>query len=346
MIIFLTGAAGLLGGAIAHELVRRGHGVIGLVHNAADIRGNDGGALQASSFDGDPPQDGEILTLRGDIAEPGLGLSESERMAVAQGVDCVIHCAALVRFEAPSEDLESINVHGTCNVAKQFPNARLVHVSTAYSCGLRKGAISETSHGPNDSFGNGYERSKALAEHRLLELRPDAIIARPSIIVGEHKSGQIRSFDTVYTAFKFIAEGRVKSVRVDPRSTLNFVPIDHVVEGIVALACDTNAQSEIVHLAAREAISSELFLSLIGRTPGLRAPQIAAPCVEANGLAGMTERLIQPYLSYFERSPQFETNAITRLVGLKAPQLDAQDLLKHISFCVDEGFIKPRQATN
>jgi len=345
MIIFLTGAAGLLGGAIAHELVRHGHSVIGLVHNASDIRGNDGRALPSPRFDSTLPLAGEVRTLRGDISQPGLGLTESEREALVNGVDCIIHCAALVRFEASFEDLECINVRGTCHVAELIPDARLVHVSTAYSCGLQEGPIHEKPHGPNESFGNDYEQSKALTESRLLELRPDAIIIRPSIIVGEHKSGKIRSFDTIYAAFKFIAEGRIKSVRVDPASTLNFVPIDHVVEGIVALATNTNAQSEIVHLAGRRAIPSQVFLKLIGETPGLRAPEIAAPCDEAEDLAGMTERLIQPYLSYFKRSPQFETNAITRLAGLEPPVMDASDILKHIAFCVDAGFIKPREVT-
>lgn len=342
MVIFLTGAAGLLGGAIAHELVRRGHGVIGLVHRTNEIRGNDGSVLPALRFDGDLPLAGEVRTLGGDISQPGLGLTDSERIALVQGVDCVIHCAALVHFEAAFEDLEATNIHGTCNVAELCPNARFVHVSTAYSCGLREGRIAEKPHGPNEAFGNGYERSKALAERSLIELRPDAIIARPSIIVGEHKSGQIRSFDTIYTAFKFIAEGRIKSVQVAPDSTLNFVPIDHVVEGIVALASDTSAQSEVVHLTAREAISSQKFLQLIGETPGLRAPEISNPCDESESHASMTERLIQPYLSYFERSPQFETTAITRLAGLEPPQMDAKEILKHIAFCVDAGFIKPR----
>jgi len=342
VIIFLTGAAGLLGGALAHELIRRGHGVIGLVHNQSEIRDNDGAALDAPIFDGALPSGGKARTLRGDITKPDLGIDEASLTALVDSVDCVIHCAAMVRFEAAFEDLKAVNIEGTRNIAAMFPNARFVHVSTAYSCGLREGLIAEKRHGDNDAFGNGYERSKAISEDQLLAMRPDAIIARPSIVLGEHESGRIRSFDSIYAAFKFIASGRIASVPVAPGSTLSFVPIDHVVAGIVALATQAQTPPQIAHHVAREAISSEVFLKLIGQIPGLLSPAITTPGRDASQLSGMTQRLVQPYLSYFTRSPRFEANAITRLTGIEPPDMSEADIIKQIEFCVASGFIKPQ----
>ena len=341
MIIFLTGAAGLLGGAIAHELVRRGHGVIGLVHSDSAICGNDGAVLDAPHFDGTLPTAGAARTLKGDITLDGLGIDAAHRETLIQGIDCVIHCAAMVRFAATLEDLKAVNVEGTLNVAAMFPKARFILVSTAYSCGLRNGYVPEQHHGANEDFGNGYERSKALAEERLLAVRPDAVVARPSIILGEQASGRIRSFDAIYAAFKFIASGRVRALSVSPGSTLNFVPIDHVVDGVVALTTQTSASGEVVHLVARQAMPSENFLGLIGEIPGLSSPAIARAAVDGSACSGMTQRLIQPYLSYFTRSPDFEANAITRLTGLEPPMMTDADILKQIEFCVDSGFIKP-----
>jgi len=342
VIIFLTGAAGLLGGALAHELVRAGHGVVGLVRNETEIRGNDGAVLNAPRFDGNLPSAAEARTLKGDVTKPDLGLDTAHLAALIDGVDCVIHCAAMVRFEAAFEDLKAVNVDGTRNIAALFPDARFIHVSTAYSCGLREGLIAEQRHGDNDNFGNGYERSKAIAEDQLLTMRPDAIIARPSIVLGEHTSGRIRSFDSIYAAFKFIASGRIASVPVAHGSTLSFVPIDHVVNGVVALATQASATHQIVHLAAKEVVDTRRFLYLIGQIPGLLSPAITTPSDDASGLGGMTQRLVQPYLSYFTRSPRFETKALTWLTGIEPPEMSDADILKQIEFCVASGFIKPQ----
>lgn len=342
MIIVLTGAAGLLGGAIAHELVRGGHSVVGLVHKDSAIQDNDGAELDAPLFDGTLPGAGEIRRLQGDVTKDGLGLSPAHREALANTVDCVIHCAALVRFEADFQSLEAVNVTGTERVASLFPKARFVHVSTAYSCGLREGAIPEEPHGEYEAYGNGYEQSKAIAERRLMALRPDAIIARPSIVLGERETGRIRSFDTIYAAFKFIASGRIKAVPVAPGSTLNFVPIDHVVAGIIALATASQTPPSVVHLVAREAIATETFLSLIGRIEGLRSPQITRPDPAHGVQDSLVQRLIQPYLSYFTRAPRFESHAITRFAGIEAPEMGEDDMLRQIRFCVEAGFIKPK----
>ncbi len=344
MVVFLTGAAGLLGGAIAHDLVRRGHSVIGLTHRDSAIRGNDGTALDAAPFTGTIAPHGEVRTLKGDVTLPDLGLDEAMLTALINATQCVIHCAALVKFEADFADLEAVNVSGTKNLATLFRDARFVHVSTAYTCGVFEGVIEEHLHDPEGGFANGYERSKALAEGELLAIRPDAIIARPSIILGEHKSGRIRSFDTIYAAFKLIAEGRIKHVPVATGASLNFVPIDHVVDGTVALALANEAGPHIVHLVARKAIATERFLAVIKETPGLNSPEITRPDETAPKPANMMQRLVQPYLSYFTRSPEFETRALARLTGIESPDMDEADLANHIAFCVETGFIKPRGA--
>ncbi len=340
MNIFVTGAAGLLGGALVAELLHRGHAVVALVHRQPDIRGNDGEAAAGQIYDGSPPLAGVAIMLQGDISAPGLGIEPATQTWLDRHIDLVIHCAALVKFEAATADLEAVNVSGTRNVIGLFPNARIIYVSTAYVCGLKDGPVAEAECNPNDIFGNGYEQSKAHAENIVRQTRPDAIIARPSIIVGEAASGRIRSFDNIYRAFKFIAEGKIKSVPVSPLATLNFVPIDHVVAGICGLAENEGAISAIVHLAARKSISATRFLSLIGEVPGLYCPEITSP--DAQNIAAITiaDRLAQPYWVYFSRFPEFETLALRHLTGLQAPDIDDAAIARQIQFCVDAGFIR------
>jgi 2-alkyl-3-oxoalkanoate reductase len=340
MNIFLTGAAGLLGGALVDALIRAGHAVVGLVHQETDIRSNDGQSIDATFFDGSHPVAGALKLLTGDVRFNGLCLSAERQAWLTSHIDLVIHCAALVKFEADAAELEAVNVDGTRHVAELFPSARFIHISTAYVCGVKDGLITETPCDPHGAFGNGYEQSKARAEAVLRELRPDAIIVRPSIIVGEFANGRIRSFDTIYRAFKFIAEGKVKSIPASSSATLNFVPVDHVVGGICDIVAGPDARPSIIHLTACRAIPAIRFLKLIGEIPGLFSPMIT------EGTAvGIAERLAQPYWGYFRRSPEFESRRLESMSGRIAPDMDDAALLRQIRYCVDAGFIRTR-ATN
>ncbi len=341
MTIFVTGAAGLLGGAPIAALTEAGHSVVGLVHNEATIRDNAGSALAAPHCDPTSPPP-RLCVVHGDVTRPGLGLDAATRDWLEQHVTLVIHCAALVRFDAAWDDLAAVNIGGTRHVAQLCPAARFIHVSTAYVCGLKDGPIAEAPCDPDGPFGNLYERSKAHGEMELHRLRPAAVIARPSIIVGEHASGRIRSFDTIYRAFKFIAEGKIATVPALPEATLNFVPIDHVVNGIAALVDQPDADGLIVHLAARDAVPASRFLGLIGAIAGLRSPRIIAPAQHSEARATIAERLARPYWGYFQRHPDFATNALEKLTGIAAPVMDDAALLRQIAFCAAAGFIRAR----
>lgn len=343
MNVFLTGAAGLLGGAVAAALAESGHAVVGLVHRAADIVGNDGRSLAMAPYDGAAPVPGTVTTLRGDVRQPGLGLDGAIRAALDRSIDVVVHCAALVKFEAEWPELEAVNVAGTGHAARLLPNARFLHVSTAYVCGLTNGPIAEAPCDPDGRFGNGYEQSKACAEAALAALRPDAVIARPSIVVGEAASGRIRSFDSIFRAFKFIAEGKITAVPAAPLATLNFVPIDHVVAAICDLVESPAARGHICHLAAREAIPAAHFLHLIGTIAGLARPALLPSCPAPDRKLGIAERLAQPYLQYFQRYPEFETTQLARLSARVTPTMDDASLIRQIGYCVDNGFIRARK---
>jgi len=341
MAILITGAAGLLGGALAGALIRQGHAVIAVVNKKGVLRDNAGNTLAATPCDLTSRPSG-LSVFQADISRPGLGLGEAERSWLDNHVGIVIHCAAIVRFKASWDKLEAVNISGTRNVAQLCPSARFVHVSTAYVCGLKDGPIPEASSDIDGTFGNGYERSKAHAEAVVHELRPAAAIVRPSIIIGEAASGQIRSFDNIYRAFKFIAEGKIAKVPVLPTATLNFVPIDHVVSGIAALVRQPLADGRIIHLVAQEAIAAVRFLELIGEVEGMHCPCVVAPAEPADVKSNAEERLARPYWSYFQRHPEFATGELAALTGIAAPAMDDAAIMRQISFCVEAGFIRPQ----
>ena len=342
MNIFVTGIAGLLGGALAAELLAAGHTVFGLVRHNQDIRALDSSLLPASDFNGKLPQAGTISLLQGDVSQPNLGLSADTVTFLSQNIDCMIHCAALVQFEADEDDLARVNVDGARHAAALLPAARFIHVSTAYTCGSLSGPIGEEPHHAERAFANAYEKTKAAGELVVMAQRSDAIIARPSIVVGAYEDGLISSFDTIYRMLKFMAEGRIDRLDVAADATLNFVPIDHVTAALAELAQLRKAGPHFVHLAAQKAIGTRRFLALIGAIDDLSAPSICAPQPGQSAKQSLARQLTRPYAPYFTRAPDFATDNLLRLTGMRPAQMDEKAILRQLSFCVKAGYIRPR----
>jgi HAD superfamily hydrolase (TIGR01490 family) len=88
----------------------------------------------------------KITVLDGDLSSPDLGLAADAR-SLLSGVDIVIHAAATVVFDAPLDQALRTNIEGPRTLIRLVREAgarpRLVHVSTAYVCGLRRGLVPE-----------------------------------------------------------------------------------------------------------------------------------------------------------------------------------------------------------
>ena len=333
MNILLTGAAGLIGGELARRLVARGHRVTALVHRTREVRGNDGALVAVA----------EALT--GDVTQPRLGWDPTAHARVAAAHQLVIHCAASVRFDLSAEEGERTNVAGTRHVAElaRAGGAAMLHVSTAYVCGRVDGPVAEGPVPPGTRFANGYEASKAAAEAVVEEGGLPWTIARPSIVVGEHATGAIRQFDTIYAAFRLIAEGRVRQLPASQGATLDFVPIDHVAGGLADLA-ERRPLGAHVHLTASSSVPVPAFADAIARWPHFARPRLVAP--ERFDVARLppTERRLYArvaavYATYFQRDPRFEAGRLAAASGRVCPPTDAAFLHRLMTFAIDAGFL-------
>ena len=331
MKILITGAAGLVGGDVASRLAARGHRVSALVHRNPDVRGNDGIAP------------GLHAILHGDVTKPGLGLDE----AMARDHDLLIHCAATTRFDLSQADYNATNVAGVANaiaLAKTGGMA-LLHVSTAYVCGLRNGAIAEDDPLPASGFANGYEASKAVGEALIVSSGLIWAIARPSVIVGDSTRGAIRTFDTIYAAFKLIAEGRVRHMAATADATIDFVPIDHVSAGIVALAeAGSAAAGGRYHLVSAQPVPVATFAAAIGSYSQFSAPILTPPeAFDPSALPPLERRLYARvaglYSTYFQRDPRFDDSRFRALTELACPPTGMPFLKRLIDHCIEVGFL-------
>src|SRR5439155_25473021 len=147
-----------------------------------------------------------LQVFESDISLPGLGLNESAKRQILSLAGEIWHCAASLSFEQENrEEIFRMNVDGTRNVlelVKQTPTRRLQHVSTAYIAGNRPDIALETEINVGQTFKNAYEESKCQAELLIVDEQRKGTIAasiyRPSIVIGDSRSGRATHFHGVY----------------------------------------------------------------------------------------------------------------------------------------------------
>ncbi len=295
-----------------------------------------------------PPGAGSLLTLTGSVADANFGLGADLARVVTAEHDLLIHCAAATGFSLDPAIYQAVNVEGTrhSTALARAGGMALLHVSTAYVCGARNGLVREGELA-DGGFANGYEASKAEAERIVRGAGIPAVVARPSIVLGEWESGAIRSFDATYAAFRLIAGGRVRTIPAAPHATLDFVPIDHVASGLVDLAeAMSSAAGKTVHLCSRTPISAAEFVAAISTFAHLQAPRLEDARSFEPALLPPSERRLHArvtgfYDSYFQRSPIFDDANLVALSGRRCPSTGRAYVERLIAYCIEAGFLPP-----
>jgi nucleoside-diphosphate-sugar epimerase len=184
-------------------------------------------------------------------------------------------------------------VEGTRNVvdfAASCPRLeRLSYVSTAYVAGEPRRLFQEDELDVGQSFRNPYERSKFEAE-RMLRRRAAGLplqILRPSIIVGDSRTGRTSSFNVLYGPLKAFARGAIPAIPARRSSPVDIVPVDYVADRAVDLAED--GPDGTFHLVAgRNATTVGRLLELASDQLGQKPPAVLPPAAY--------RRLVHPWL--------------------------------------------------
>src|SRR5207248_4237434 len=105
---------------------------------------------------------------------------------------------------SPREGMRRLNLTGTQAVLELAIDCRNLrrfrHVSTVFVSGDRVGVVAEDELACGQAFRNAYEESKFEAEllvRRAMGQIP-ATVLRPSIVVGDTKTGEIDRFEGPY----------------------------------------------------------------------------------------------------------------------------------------------------
>ncbi len=237
----------------------------------------------------------KFVFIDGDIEKPQLGIADAELERLTRSITHVVHCAASVSFDDAYENSFRANVQGARNAlvfALSLQNAKgsrfIQHVAieTSYIHGRKKRTTAQESAlvFPRNFYNNFYELTKAMAsletDYTLIEkgLRVSQLL--PSIVIGHSKTGNNRGDTKVVNApinafgrskeamdlLQGDAVGRGKAWLIgsiasafpgDRSAELNIVPVDRVVEGILAALTAPASIGERIHLATDNRIRSE-----------------------------------------------------------------------------------------
>jgi thioester reductase-like protein len=295
--VLLTGVTGFVGTAVLARLLRRSdRPVIALVRGAD---GDDAAArLRAALEDVFEPADVEAHAARctavpSDLLRDDLGLDRPTREDLAHRCDEIIHCAASVTFDLPLHEARAVNAAGASRVAHLAERAmqrgaglrRLAHVSTAYVAGDRDGAFGEEDVTRGIPFRNTYEQTKHEAEELLRAWAPELPlqIVRPSIVVGDRRSGWTRSFNVLYWPLRQFSKGRLPVIPAIADAPVDVVPVDYVADVVLGLA---DAPPGTYHaVAGQQASTVRDIIDLASARFGIEAPAIVPPRLLDEALA-------------------------------------------------------------
>ncbi|XP_063218800.1 putative fatty acyl-CoA reductase CG5065 [Bacillus rossius redtenbacheri] len=274
----VTGATGFLGKVLVEKLLRDSQvAVVYLLlrpKRGVEVAQRLELLLQSKLFDRVRAQQADVasrvVAVRGDVSQPGAGLSPEDRETLLRRVHVVFHCAANVRFDQRLKEAVNLNTVGTRRILELCEGIRqleaLVHVSTAY-CHCDKPELQEVTypadHDPHkvidlvswlpdhiledisarlvDGQPNTYAYSKNLSEQLVTEWssKIPTGIARPSIVTGVWKEplpGWVENLNGPTGLMIGAGKGVIRSMHCNPDYCGDFMPVDVTANAIIALA--------------------------------------------------------------------------------------------------------------
>lgn len=281
--IFMTGFPGFIAGRLVERLAKPETQIFLLVQkNFIDKALKDMAVIAKKT---NTPLDNFAL-VEGDITLNNLGMINADLEIVREQTTDVYHLAAIYDLEVEKDLAQKVNVEGTQNVnelVKSLPNLRRYnYVSTCYVAGERKGVIYETELEHDAGFRNFYEETKYLAELEVEKLKTQlpVTIFRPSVVCGDSRTGETAKYDGVYYVIKYLLKFPeiLRLVNVGNEDVrLNLVPVDFVVDSMIALAKDENAVGKTIALADPNPLTTKSLCDAIAEAITSKKSVITPP---------------------------------------------------------------------
>lgn len=331
--LLLTGGTGFLGMSFLARLLEDDDGpeIFVLVRARDEVEADSRVAATLARLYLDPPRGAaRIRAVPADLEQPRLGLSPQQRATLVAHVDRVVHSAASISFTLPLADARRINVAGTravMELARELDQLeRFVHVSTAYVSGRLPGVFRESDPG-GSGFRNTYEWSKTEAEIAVA-MAADLpwVIVRPSIVVGDSRSGWTSAFNVLYWPLQAFARGLLEDVPADPHGVVDVVPVDYVVDVLERATFTPGLGGRFHAVAGENALSVDQLVEIACGQMGRRKPRYTpASAVPPDHPASV-------FAPYFDVATRFDDRRTRWLMGERVAPDPAEYLPRLLAF--------------
>jgi nucleoside-diphosphate-sugar epimerase len=265
--VLLTGATGLLGGALAaHLLDARPDLRLLLLARAAP------GVDAATRIRRSLARFGDLATAAltdridifpGDLADPGA--------LATVPFECVTHVVHAAIAAGSSPRARSVNVDRTLALARAARAGgrleRFVYVGSAWSCGAAARGVVDEDDAPRGEPVSDYLLHKSAAESQLANLPGlPLVIARPSLVIGHSRLGCEPSASLFWVLRLF---AHLRQIPWEKRRRLDAVPVDWVAAALARLLFSPTLTHLRYHLSAgpTESVSWGDLESAFGGSP-------------------------------------------------------------------------------
>jgi NAD(P)-dependent dehydrogenase (short-subunit alcohol dehydrogenase family) len=330
MSYFVTGATGFIGRHLVERLLEREGDIHVLVREGSEDKLE---RLRGQCGDGAD----RIKPVKGDLSEPMLGVSEEDRGAL-KGVEHFFHLAAIYDMTADEERNRRLNVNGTnsaIDLANEVGAGHFHHASSIAVAGEYEGHFTEDDFDEGQPLTHPYHRTKFEAEKLVRQrVKGPWRVYRPSIVVGDSRTGEMDKIDGPYYFFKAIQKARdvlpqwVPLFGIEVGKT-NIVPVDYVAAAMDHIAHQPDLDGQAFHLVDPKMRPAGEVINVFAQAG--HAPRIAVRVDKK-----MTDMLPKGVLSYAMKLPALKDirrsvladlgipDSIIEYVGLK-PTFDARD---------------------
>ncbi len=312
MSYFVTGATGFIGRHLVERLLEREGDIHVLVREGSEDK-----LARLTEGWGQPER---IKPVTGDLSQPLLGVSDADRETL-KGVEHFFHLAAIYDMTADDERNAKLNVGGTQNaveLANELGAGTFHHASSIAVAGMYEGHFTEDDFDVDQKLAHPYHRTKYEAE-KLVRAKVSGAwrVYRPSVVVGNSKTGEMDKIDGPYYFFKAIQKARFALpewfplVGIEVGKT-NIVPVDFVAAAMDHIAHLPDLDGQAFHLVNPKAQAA-------GDVINTFAEAAHAPKMVLRVDKGLTDMLPKGVLSYAMKLQALKDIRRTLLADLGIP---------------------------
>ena len=308
---FITGATGVVGSAFLKRIVNRRETATLLIR--ADTEALAQERLKKVILKCGIPALAcrQVRLIRGDLCQPEMGLDVDGYQHLASTCTHIVHCAGNVQMNLPMQVARRQTLTMTHNVLELMSTSKaakkMEFVSTVGVVGRQSGRLAESWVTGSRQFRNSYEAAKAEAEenvHAMVMSGMPITVHRPSMVVGDSRTGETVSFQVFYHLCEFLSGAR--SFGILPKFNgmkLDIIPCDYVAALLEASSVDGAHRTAILHSCSGRSGAIELtaLQDRVRRLFNRRGRKLPATHFLPVPLFKLVIRAIKPLLSSKQR---------------------------------------------